>query len=366
MLNILFLINILISLGIAIFIFVDFIKKYNKYPELKRIFFLLFFMGFVFLLYSIIFSLWIFGFTNYNPSDFLLIHSILVSIEATLLLIIIYNLRKNRKIFYLFSIYLIFFFSLIMGWNFSNFLLISSLMLIMILFILFISVPHFTRISKFAIFYCSISLLLEITFLFKNQPSPIISLDSNLFFFLFIFFFLIDLKNIPILTSDRKIKLKKSYYLFDFLRYFIFIVILTNFVFIGTLAIHEAGHFFVSKITTDCELERIIYDGSLPHTEILCNNSPDSLNKIIFGGIFLPVLVAFLFFFGGGTFMKEISLLIIGFDILIAYQDFIDLGFSSTISTFFSMFGAGIIILAILILAKSRTTEEDFIHLTDS
>lgn len=366
MLNLLFLLNVLISLSIAVFISINFVKNNKKYPSLKRIFFLLLVMGFIFVLYSAVFSLWLLNLTVYNSQDFLLIHSILVSIEAFLLLLIIYNLRKNKKIFYLFFIYLIFLFSVIIGWNFSNFLLMSSLMLIMVLFILLISVPNFTRISKFAIFYCSISLLLEITFLFKNQPSPIIGLISNLFFFLFIFFFLMDIKYIHILNSNKKIKFKKSYYLFDFLRYFIFIVILTNFVFVGTLAIHEGGHFFVSKLATDCELERIIYDGSLPHTEILCNNSPDSLNKIIFGGIFLPVLVAFLFFFGGGTFMKEISLLIMGFDILISYKDFIDLGFSQTISSFFSMFGVGIIILAILILAKSRTTEEDFIHLTDS
>lgn len=364
--NFLFLINILVSLCISIFIFINFINNNKRYPELKKIFFLFFVIGFIFLLYSVVFTLWFFNLTSYSPEDFLLVHSILVSIEAILLLLMIYNLRKNKKIFYLFFIYLIFILSVIMGWNFSNFLLLSSLMLILILFILFISVPSFTRISKFAIFYCSISLLLEITFLFKNQPSPIISLISNVFFFLFILFFLIDLKNIQVIVHEKKLSLKKNYYIFDFLRYFIFIVILTNFVFVGTLAIHEAGHFFVSKLTTDCNLERIIYDGTLPHTEILCEGSIVSISKIIFGGIFLPVLVAFLFFFGGGTFMKEISLLIIGFDILIAYKDFIDLGFSQTLSTFFSMFGAGIVILAILILAKSRTTEEDFIHLTDS
>ncbi|MCX6750027.1 MAG: hypothetical protein NTZ83_01065 [Candidatus Pacearchaeota archaeon] len=118
----------------------------------------------------------------------------------------------------------------------------------------------------------------------------------------------------------------------------------------------------MSKLNPNCELERIVYEGNLPHTEILCNDSVNSMNKIIFGGIFLPVIVALLLFFGGGTFMKEISLLIIGFDILISYKDFIDLGFSQNISTFFSIFGGVIILLAIGILAKSRTTEEEFIH----
>jgi len=136
---------------------------------------------------------------------------------------------------------------------------------------------------------------------------------------------------------------------------------LTNFVFIGVLAIHEGGHFFISKLAPDCELQRIVYEGNLPHTEILCNNYTNT-NKIIFGGIFLPIIISLLLFFGGGTFMKEISLLIIGFDILVSYKDFLDLGFSQNISTFFSIFGGVIILLAIGILAKSRTTEEEFIH----
>ncbi|HJX50599.1 MAG TPA: hypothetical protein VJ438_04000 [Candidatus Nanoarchaeia archaeon] len=132
------------------------------------------------------------------------------------------------------------------------------------------------------------------------------------------------------------------------------------------MATHEGGHFLISKLTPNCGLERIVYEGGLPRTEILCDNSVSSTNKILFGGIFIPIIVALLFFFGGGTFMKEISLLIIGFDILISYRDFIDLGFSQNISTFFSIFGGVIIILAIGILAKSRTTEEEFIHLEES
>ncbi|MGY4884303.1 MAG: hypothetical protein ACP5NZ_01865 [Nanobdellota archaeon] len=132
------------------------------------------------------------------------------------------------------------------------------------------------------------------------------------------------------------------------------------------MAIHEGGHFSISKLNPNCNLERIVYEGGLPHTEILCNNFVTSTNWIIFGGIFIPVIVALLLFFGGGTFMKEIALLIIGFDILISYEDFIDLGFSQNISVFFSIFGAAIVLLAIAILAKSRTTEEEFISLSES
>ena len=279
-------------------------------------------------------------------------------------MIIVFYIRKSKKLFYLLSIYLIPALSLFLELSFSNLLLISSFLLIIILFILLISSPAFSNSSRFAIFYASISLFLHSILLFQGEFSPVICVISNSFFLAFFFFFLIDLNKLPLDFFEKKnLKLKHNNYVFDFLRYFVFIIILTNFIFVGVLSIHEGGHFIASKLSPNCGLERIVYEGGLPHTEILCANSDVSTNLVIFGGILLPLLVALLMFFGGGTFMKEISLLIIGFDILISYKDFIDLGFSQNVSTFFSIFGGAIVLLAIGILAKSRTTEEEFIHL---
>jgi hypothetical protein len=366
MIKFLFLLNTFVCLGISLFLIINFFKSTKKL-HLKKALFLFLLMGLVFLLPSIVFLSWSFNLAVYNFNDLLFIHSIIVFFEAILLLIIIYQLRKNKKIFYLLFIYLIFILSFLMGLDFSTFLLISSLLFIMILFIILISIPYFSRISKSAILYTSVSIFLQIPLLIRNEFSSTAILISNLFFFIFLLFFIKDLKTIPQISYEKNIKLKYNRYIFDFLRYFVFIIILTNFIFIGVLAIHEAGHFFVSKLSPDCDLERIVYEGNLPHTEILCSTPTDSsMNRIIFGGIFLPVIVALLFFFGGGTFMKEISLLILGFDILISYKDFIDLGFSQNISIFFSIFGVIIILLAIGILAKSRTTEEEFIHLGES
>ena len=366
MIKVLLLLNALITLAIALFLIVKF-TKINKDSPSRRAYFLLFLMGTIFILPCLLFLLWFLGIISYNSSDLLFIHSIIIFFEAILLLLIVHYFRRSKKVFYLLFIYLIFIFSMVIGLNFSDMLLISSLLLILILFILLISFPDFAKSSRFAIFYSSISLFLQIILLFQDQFSPIITLISNIFFLIFLFFFLLDINNISTRFFERKIlRLKHSHYLFDFLRYFVFIIILTNFIFIGVLATHEGGHFLISKLTPNCGLERIVYEGGLPRTEILCDNSVSSTNKILFGGIFIPIIVALLFFFGGGTFMKEISLLIIGFDILISYKDFIDLGFSQNVSTFFSIFGGVIILLAIGILAKSRTTEEEFIHLEES
>ncbi len=366
MIKILLILNLIISLGISIFLIFKFVKYY-KDQHTKKIFFLFFLLGGVFILLSLVLFSWIFNLGKYNSLDLLFIHSIILFIESILLLAIIYSIRKSKKIFYLLSIHGVFILSVLIGIDFSNFLVISSLFLIMVLFILMISSPNFGRSSKFAILYSSMSLFLQVLIFFQKEFSPIVSLISNTFFIIFLFFFFLDLKKLPKYFFERRtLKFKHNNYFFDFLRYFVFIIILTNFIFIGVLTIHEGGHFLISKTNPNCDLERIVYEGGLPHTEIICNNNVGSLNMIISGGIFLPLLIALLFFFGGGTFMKEISLLIIGFNILISYEDFLDLGFSTNISGFFSIFGGAIVLFAIAILAKSRTTEEEFIHLADS
>lgn len=366
MIKILLLLNFFVSLGISLFLFYGFIK-FKEQPNKRKLFLLFFLMGIIFSMLCIIFFFWSFNLAVYDSLDLLFMHSIIVFFEAILLMIIVYSLRKNKRIFYLLAIYIVFILSIFTGLDFSSFLLITSLLVIMVLFILLMSFPGFARSSKFAILYSSISLFLQLLALFQNEFSPVITLISNLFFFIFLFFFLIDISVLPPDFFERRtLKFKPTNYFFDFLRYFVFIIILTNFIFIGVLSIHEGGHFFLSKLNPNCDLERIVYEGGFPHTEILCNNSVFSTNLIIFGGILLPIVVALLLFFGGGTFMKEISLLIIGFDILISYKDFMDLGFSQNIATFFSIFGGAIVLLAIAILAKSRTTEEEFIHLAES
>ncbi len=361
MINFILLLNLIVSLVIFIFLIVN-SAKFSKIGFLKKVFFPLFLLGLVFLLSSILFFAWTFNLIMYASGDLLLIYAILTFLETLLLLIIIFSFRRNRRIFYLLFIYLFFIILVLFGLKFSNFLLISSFLLITILFVILLPFPHFTKISKIGIFYSSLSLFLQVILLFQSRICSLAILVSNIFFFIFIYVLVMETKKSPMEFFEKRIFPRKNSYVFDFLRYFVFIIILTNFIFIGVLAVHEGGHFVVSKFTPGCSLERIVYEGNLPHTEILCNNSQEATSRIILGGILIPIIISLLFFFGGGTFMKEISMLIFGFNIVISYKDFIALGLSENISTFFSIFGSIIILLAIGTLAKSRTTEEEFIR----
>jgi type III secretory pathway component EscU len=209
--------------------------------------------------------------------------------------------------------------------------------------------------------YSSLSLIIQVAFLFNKDAYIFLSFISNILFGIFIISMLSQIEKFPLSYFEQPLENKKRSYLLDFLRYFIFIIILTNFIFIGTITVHEVGHLLTSR-TLGCEFGKIIYEQGFPHTEILCNDSFNSLTKVILGGILLPILIAILLYFAGGTFIRELSLLIIGFNLIISYQDILDIGISKNISIFSSIIGGVLILASIGLLAKSRTSEEEFMQ----
>jgi hypothetical protein len=359
--KILFLINFILSFGIAIFIFINFWKK-HKIPELRKSFNLFLLIGLLYLILSTISLLWSFNIFQYALNDFLLIKSLMILLQTIFLFNLIYIFRNRRKIFYFLFCYLGILSAGLIGVSISSILLMCSFIITLLLFVLLISVERFEKISKFGILYASISLIIQILSLFFEKLYVLGSVISNLLFFVLIFYFIRSIENFPIESFHQKMKYKKRYYFLDFLRYFIFIIILTNFIFIGTITVHEVGHLLTSR-AFDCGFERIIYEGGLPHTEILCGENFNSLFKVILGGMLLPLAIAILFFFAGGTFIKEVGLLIGGFDLIISYKDLLNLGLSTNLGIFFSVIGGIFVLVSIALLARSRTTEDELLHL---
>jgi hypothetical protein len=359
--KIIFLLNFVVSLIIFLFVIIKFSKNYKK-THSKKIFDLFLVIGLLYLVFSIILFAWSFDFLKYSSSDFSIIYSLIVFIQTFLLFNIIYLIRKNKRIFYFFFPYLSIFSSTLIHVPISSIILICSFLITLTLFILLFPVSNFGNISKFGIIYSSLSLIIQIAFLFNKDLYIFLSFVSNILFGIFLISLINQIEKLPLFCFEQQIRHKKRYYLLDFLRYFIFIIILTNFIFIGTITVHEVGH-LLSARTFGCEFGKIVYEEGLPHTEILCNNSFNSLAKSLLGGMLLPILIAILLYFAGGTFIRELSLLIIGFDFIISYQDILDLGISKNLSIFLSIIGGILILLAIGLLAKSRTSEEEFMHL---
>ncbi len=75
----------------------------------------------------------------------------------------------------------------------------------------------------------------------------------------------------------------------------------------------------------------------------------------------MPAVIAVLLLIVGGIFIKDMAILIIGFNLIFSYRDFIELGISENIVMTSVIFGTLFIIGGIMMLAKSRT--EDYINL---
>jgi len=131
---------------------------------------------------------------------------------------------------------------------------------------------------------------------------------------------------------------------------------MTNFIFIGTISIHELGHLAIAKYS-DCENVQIIYDSSgFPHTEVICNDIT-SMTKWILGGILLPFIISVFLIFSDGKSIKEFAIQIIGFNLVISYADLNLLNIPNVVTVFTSIIGASIIALSIFLLAKSRVEQ---------
>jgi len=355
--KILFFLNFLISLAIAILLFVNFFKN-NEHKKTRKITNYLSFVGVLYAIMSLFSFLWFFDFLIYSENDFLSIYALITIIQSAFLFAITYLLSGNKKLFYFLFFYLIIFVSFFLSvYNFLYLCLITSFLLTLLFFVaLTFRIDVYKKVGYFGIFYSSLSLIFQIFSLFRAGSLYMFSFFSMIIFLILVFIFVRDLKKSPPVFRTHIKKYEKKPYALTFLRYFVFILVLTNFVFIATITLHELGHFTLSKFY-DCQYRRIVYEENLPHTEILCKDLFNS-SMIILGGIFLPFLLAIFLFIVGGKFLKEIAFLILGFNLIASNKDFLDLGMSDNLVVATIIFGALLLIAGIIMLAKSRTEEQ--------
>ena len=351
--GILHLINGIISLLICLFIILHFFKQ-RRDKNLKKIvywFFAIALCYLVLLIYSII---WHFGIFSYNSTDFNLIYSIIILIQTLILFKIVYFFKKDKKILYFLSSYLLAFFSFYIT-GFSSIILVVSYLLILLLSLNFVSFhKEHKNIGYSGITYSMVSLILQILLFLHIGDIFSFSIASRLLFFIFIFYFLRDLKHYQIIQSEIKTKEEPSILLF--IKYFIFIIAIINILLIGTLGIHEFGHVIISKFY-NCESRSIFYEqGTYPYSEIVCDNSSGK-SYITIAGPLLPIMLSLLLLIVGGGFIKSLSLIIAGFDILSAYKDLYELGLSDNVVFASTIIGFILLLGGIYLLAKSRMQE---------
>ncbi|MEM0465070.1 MAG: hypothetical protein QXW97_00010 [Candidatus Pacearchaeota archaeon] len=185
-----------------------------------------------------------------------------------------------------------------------------------------------------------------------------LSLILNIVFFIFIYNLLKDFREYSFNHSRHKNAKNNKSRFFIYLRYLTFIITITNLVFIGTISIHEFGHFISSKYF-DCKYSKIVFERDMPYTETLCLDSSSKAFFLI-SGIIFPFLIAGILYLVGGLFIRDISILIIGFNLIASYKDLRDLEISDNMILMVVIFGILFLFLGILLLAKSRVEKTDF------
>jgi hypothetical protein len=352
----LFLINGIVTILISILLVRGFLKHYKK-EHINKVtnWFSTIFFGYLIL--SILSILWALGFLTYDGNDFILIYSFVIIIQTLLLFKVAYSFESNERIIYLLYFYLLSLISMPFLTSYFPlfFLIISYFLILVISFNFMFTFEICKRMGYLGIIYSGVSLIFTLLLLFSIGEAFLFSSISNFIFLFFTFYFLKDVERYPIKFVEKKAS-EKEHYILLFMKYFIFIIVLANFVLISTVGVHELSHVLVSRFY-DCDSKSIFYQqGEYPYSEIVCDNLFDKY-PITLSGPLIPIIIALALFFLGGNIIKPISLLIIGFNLLASSKDLQEIGVTENIIFTLSIVGLIFLFIGIVLLAKYRMHE---------
>ncbi len=306
-------------------------------------------IAFIYFIYSLLFFLWFFKIFTYSLSDFLILYAIGLLVQTILFFRICYFYSRNW-IFYIFILGYLVFISLFLVMGINFFLKYFFILSFIIMGFFFLQVLFFgdayKRIAIVGILYSFISVLFYVLFLLDIGNILAYFLGSVVILFIFLYFFFLDIE----LYGVAKKSIKGNY--FSFLSNLLFVILLINFVFIGTIAFHEFGHYAISGMY-DCEYRQIVFQGDFFRTELFCSNLDDVLPAVL-GGVLLPYIIALLLLVVGGRFLREIGILMIGFNSISVSSDFGRLGLSSNLVFVSVVIGGIFIVWGILSFIKSK------------
>jgi len=344
--------NLIVSLVVFIILIKCFFKHFSE-KRIEKVSHILLIIGLVYFVFSALSFFWLAGFLEYSELDFQIIYSILILIQTLVFVYIVYLFSLDKTVFFYLFLYLFGFLSLIFAsFNFFNLLFIESFLLTLLLFIYLSNRKDvYRKIGYIGISYAVISLVFQLFLLFEKGSSYVFSFFSNFIFLILIVNFVADLRKYPLIHLEYFGSKDKPFFVV-LLKYFIFMIVLTNFVFIGTIGVHELGHFGVSYMY-NCEHREIIFNEDFAHTNVLCKDLPNNM-LVLLGGVLTPLVLAILMFLLGGSFIRSISPIVFGFGLILSNRDFRELGFSDNLLTLAVFLGFLSLFVGIIMLAKSR------------
>lgn len=311
--------------------------------------------------YFILVMLSLIWFTNtnyYAPHDYLTILSICIIVQTFLFYRIVSQVSPDKVIKYGFVSYItILVFSFLFYQYIAFISLTSSFLLLLLLFVhLLLTSPLAKRCASWGIIY-TIASLFSISLLIVKAGDPIYyAIVSGMLMILSFYYLLKDLSEHDIEYGVQR-KKKEENIILSFFRYFVVVIVLTNLIFISTVSIHEFSHASIAQLY-GCDSRIILYDAqTYPHTEIFCD-SPRTSMKVIMAGVLLPLIVAILLVLVKEEYMREIALLMVGFNLLLSYLDLRDLGFSSNITSSALALAIMLIVIGVILLVKAKAGKQ--------
>ena len=346
--NYVLLINGLLCLLFFIFFIVNYFKHLGD--ELKRrcVNALLMVMALYFV-FAVLFFLWFLGVFAYSQKDFLLVYSVALIVQTFLFLRMGSFFRKSKGFYFLTAGYAALL--LLMLYSpalFTKYSPIASFFVMGFLFLqLFFLGEKFKKIAGIGLLYSILSIILMGLAVWAGSGFIWVFFVSTVILFGFIFLFFRDIRKY---SFEEETPLHNPY--LQFLAHLVFVVMSINLFFIGTVVIHEFGHYGMSYLY-DCEYRQIVYKGDLFHTEVLCSNIGNEV-PVILGGVIAPYVLALFLFFLKEKFFFDVGILIAGFNSISVSRDFSDLGLSTSIVFASVILGILLIIYGSLSLIKSR------------
>lgn len=354
--NYLFTIYAIVSLAIVSFLAARAVKLYLK-DKLTRQLAWFFSIGCGYIILLVISALWASGNLEYISRDLSIIYSLILIFQTAALLIISGNATGKKRISYFLALYAMaaIFFVVSLDY-FSYFALIISLALNLLLAFGFIFAYKDYRWEGYLLaIYASVSLILIL--LLGGHNILISSLVSMALFLVFIYYFARKIEShVFVKHADEG----EENYIFTFIRYFVFIIVITCIMLVSTIAVHELGHVAAAKYY-GCEFTTVLFvEDKYPHTEVICSDEGAIFWTSLFG-VILPILIALILFIIGGSFIRDISLLMLGFNFVAAYRDLHNTGMSGSLIISILVLGLIIIALSVILLARSRVEGSIFL-----
>jgi hypothetical protein len=329
--NLIYALNFLSYLAIVVVTFYTFFVWHKK-KVVCKVGNIIGVNGMFYLILAFLSFVWAFGLLKPTSEDLILIESFFIALQAILILFIIYKLTNNKHLLYFLGLFLtsVFFVSYGIGSFFLFITFISHLLMLIIFANLLFFLNHYLRkAGLIGLCYSIVSILfLAFAFLGLEGFRTLKFIPNILMFFVFWFLYL-DVKKCGMIGKKKTKRRIKSLMIFTlFFKYLIFIFTISMFIMLSTVAIHEMGHAIVSQYYGCTYAKAVVYDtAKSPYTEMRCDSYYNDV-ILTLGGIGATLVVVFLFLLTGGEFINRMTMLMLGFSLLVAYGDLIELGIS--------------------------------------